>query len=130
MSKCSDMKESGHGDQADKGLTDAEVISTFMEPLPERHTRSRDSEGGWWRWIGIGQGSHWEVPVVGCFTLDRLREVEGRITELQWTKYEYELADASIRRHGCALTQFFIHASADQKKQALAAVIRGTGGAA
>jgi hypothetical protein len=109
-------------------LTDEEVIARFMEPRPERHTSSRDSEGGWWRWVGIGEGSHWEVPVVGCFTLDRLRLVEERFTARQKLKYSRKLWGIIPLRQERGLAGAWIwlvwHASALQKKVALAAVLR------
>ena len=101
-----------------------EIIATFMEPNPVSRTRSRDSEGGWWRLIGADRATaEWEVAFFDCWTLDRLREVEARLTDEQWWSYEKfvrdipydQFIDNSIR---CAL-----HASAEAKIVALAAVI-------
>jgi hypothetical protein len=116
-------------------LTDAEVICGFMEERPVKHS-GVGHDTPWWyaanHFIDQDETETEYVPIFDACAeiekLGRLREVEERLTELQWTHYKYCLTDTSIRRHGCGLTQFFIHASAEQKTQALAAVIRGTGG--
>lgn len=102
-------------------MTDEEIISMFMEPRPRRHSRSRDSAGGWWRWIGTPGDERWEVPMFGCFTLDRLHKVEERLTDEQRLVYWLELSRGERPEMGYWR---LIHASSNKKIKALAAVLR------
>jgi hypothetical protein len=98
-------------------MTDAEVICEFMEPkptTPQPVGLYDESPGGWWT-------LHPDGWVPNCDSLDRLREVEARLTEEQWLRYVDALIDhmPEFPRKG-----EIIHASAEQKIAALAAVIR------
>ena len=99
-----------------------EAVAKFMEPAPERHTRSRDSSGGFWRWIGVDKGDRWEVDRHG-WTLDRLREIEERLTQMQAAEYDHLLYIGMCRDREKLLWTW--HADASRKTLALAAVIGG-----
>ena len=107
--------------------SDQEVISRFMEPNPRSRTRSRDSEHGWWRLIGIDRKTAEWVPIgslpASHITLDRLYEVEELLNQGQWKTYTDLLIDDPD-----AISGYFefglIHASAAQKIKALAEVLR------
>ena len=104
-------------------LTDEATICAFMEPGPYSRTRSRDSEGGWWRLIGADRKtSEWEPT--RYLTLDRLHEVEQRLTDAQCSHYDRELADAKLHSKPTPRIWFSWHSTADQKIKALAVVIR------
>ncbi len=81
-----------------------------------------DSKGGWWRWIGVGSGDHWEAQEYGdCYGLDRLREVEDRLTDKQWESYQYLLVQETHKGH---TVRDLIHLDAKQKLTALVTVLR------
>jgi hypothetical protein len=123
----------------------AEVICNWMEPLAQQYELrrqysercSRALEAGgtmafirrprptWWE---ISQEAGWPfVPV--ALTLDRLHEVEERLTERQQYEYSKELSrliysiDGPSAFYRSELFMFF-HASPAQKIKALAKVIR------
>jgi hypothetical protein len=112
-------------------LTDEEVLATFMEPKP---TFSDDpgivSEDGWW-WMGTGG---WE-PLSD--SLDDCHNVEARLTDTQWAKYERQFfrgcqvvtetcercGKKTIRRRPISMRRI-LHADAPTKIAALAQVLR------
>lgn len=84
-------------------MTDAEVICTFMEPKPD------PEELRLW------------LP--GSLTLDALWEVEERLTAEQFAAYIERLEDG-WDINGLARDYGLVHARAEQKIKALAAVLR------
>lgn len=120
-------------------LMDAEVVCEFMEP--------RRIEGRWWT-----HGKHvaevgpevWHrnacgplrttittdcmVPRHDLLTLDALHEVEARLSDGQWEKYNELMLGFSPQRihprfdHSDA--KGLLHATAEQKVRALAATLR------
>lgn len=100
-------------------LSDEEVICSAMEArvsLPNIWVMGV-SKGGWWF---FRQATGW-VPI--NLTLDRLHIVEERLSEEQWGTYADAIADGcgdSLLEESKAL----IHASAEAKIRALAAVLR------
>lgn len=111
-------------------MTDAEVICGWMQPKPAL----RQTEGewelaicatslGWWLLTTTGYERGDEPIIVPAdLTLDRLREVEARLTEEQWVHYGILMENRPV---GMRLSKALLHASADQKIKALAAVLRG-----
>lgn len=92
-------------------MTDEEVIASFMEPKPT--WSSSDRNGEWW-WC-------WDHRWHSCkLDLDALHEVEARLTNEQWDAYANLMMDPAGIHH----TRFLLHASAEQKIEALAAVLR------
>jgi hypothetical protein len=103
--------------------SDASVICRFMEPQPYSRTRSRDSEGGWWRLVGADRKSSvWEPT--RYLTLDLLHQVEERLTPGQCSQYERELYYAMRNAKRKLIGVYAWHASAEQKIRALAVVLR------
>lgn len=103
-------------------LSDAEIVCEFMEPRPI------DRWGGnpwrWWTWLGLcPHHMHCDGhPTSAVLTLDRLHEVEARLTDEQWMKYTDSLV---LRlREDMDGPRTLIHLSADQKIKALASVLR------
>ena len=96
-------------------LTDAEALCSVMETRPPRNVFRPELTPGWWIWI-----EGWK-PV--DLTLDRLRLIEERLTYDQVCDY-----DALLRRYvlgkSSVVDCFEWHASAEQKKHALAEVLR------
>lgn len=108
-------------------LSDAEVICQWMEPKPKticgslEHTAALRSIK-WWivkpRGAHLGEPVDWTPCLLG---LDRLHEIEAKLSEEQWLNY----VDALIT----LMPKFprkgeIVHASAEQKIKALAAVLR------
>ena len=100
--------------------TDEEVICEWMEPdYRKTYANAGDpSKGGWWK---RGQICWFRVDL----TLDRLHEVEARLSDEQWQQYREELCFAwqAMEPH-YDLAKMYIHATAATKIAALAAVIR------
>jgi hypothetical protein len=121
-------------------MTDAEVICAFMEPISKWTNAAKKQ--------GIGPDGHrtwvwWEWrPMTDPFifpkrlTLDRLREVQERLTDAQWESYEEQMTGQQVFDEmdgvyrspkfprGWSVERFLLHASAEQKIAALAAVLR------
>lgn len=95
-------------------MTDAEVICAWMEPRPGSAAEAYNSR--WWN------GSPWTELRPFNLTLDALREVESRLSEAQWDRYE-ALA-LKWRYEYSSSYRAALHASAEQKIKALAAVLR------
>jgi hypothetical protein len=110
-------------------MTDAEVICAFMESRPEfvpidyGGPKEDRWEHRWWKWYAAGSPPR-HLPV--ALNLDKLHEVEARLSEGQWESYrDYMAASAP---HGDGYERFLLHADAEQKIKALAAVIGAEGG--
>lgn len=99
--------------------TNAEVIASFMEPIPKTEDYNTDdfSPDGWWE--AVFQ-TEYCVGWTPCrLTLNECREVEARLTDEQWRDYLNAFPDDWI-----GYTQFWVHASAEQKIVALATMLR------
>lgn len=107
-------------------MTNAELLCDFMEPRPKCHyadswtARKHGVNPKWWMMV---RGT-WR-PII--LDLDLLREIEERLTDEQWRTYWHDgiLAHSVL---GCAMHQHyrakvFLHASAEQKIQALVSAI-------
>ena len=93
--------------------SDAEVICAWMEPKPDN--RTTNVQTNWWMFLCLDSG--W-VP--RKLTLDRLWEVEERLTEKQRGEYYFIFWERRDRENWWTL----LHATSEQKIKALAAVIR------
>lgn len=76
-------------------------------------------------WVLLDPNAPWRpVPL----TLDRLHEVEARLMDLQWKRYRSEFRQVVERSDGTHSKDLWVrsalHATAEQKIKALAAVIR------
>lgn len=109
-------------------MTDAEILCGFMEKRPEagpwshRPWRSL-SRGGWW--TASDDRNPDTAPDVWfpvALTLDRLRLVEARLTDMQWLLYQTALSGDTPEDQ--VRWRDLIHASAEQKITALAAVLK------
>jgi hypothetical protein len=103
-----------------------EIICGWMEPKPWEEPGQTTPKAllgsSWWDWA-ISYGS-FPKPL----TLDRLHEVEGRLTDEQWGQYATALSDLTPEYTGIVQTmKLYIHATAAQKIKALAAVLREGG---
>lgn len=108
-------------------MSDEEIICAWMEPKP--NILAGDCVGlphQWWRRVGITS----EVEPVRL-TLDRLHEVEKRLTDAQWRHYcglmfqHAKRPDANpIQDLTTATRKALLHATVAQKIKALAAVLR------
>ena len=103
-----------------------EAVCEFMERCPA--TLPLDFRP----WRGISLGGWWvSTPIVKMecvwtpctLDLDRLREVEERLSLEQWSDYDRLLS--SSREQTKKAHWWAIHASAEQKTMALATVIGG-----
>jgi hypothetical protein len=125
--------------------SDEEVICNWMEPVAHQYELRQQYRDKCHRTIAIGGSAAfiprprrrwWEISqeVGGPFvpvalTLDRLHEVEERLTERQQDEYSKELSrliysiDGPSAFYRSELFMFF-HATAAQKIKALAKVIR------
>lgn len=102
--------------------TDEEVICEWMEPKPEDlnpHVGLLVSKGEWWYRYTLDKTWTACKP-----NLDRLHEVEARLTDEQWERYLDQLVDDDAIS-GYQTERDICHATAAQKIAALAAVIRG-----
>ena len=110
-------------------LTDEEVLCEFMEPkngLPDlADFRGDFSPGGWWitDWHPLRKNKWLPRRQI---TLNECHEIEGRLTEDQWRKYETALSPMPVKliRLFGSITLSFIHADAQTKIKALAEVLR------
>ena len=95
-------------------MTDAEVICNFMEPEGANYRRK------WWQAILKDGRLRVDNPVEPVtLTLDRLHEVEARLTVKQRMDYAEEFGCF------CGFHVFNgLHATADQKIKALATILR------
>ena len=93
---------------------DARAICEWMEPRKGKRLYGNVSPFGWWK-LDLGE---W-IPNHTINSLDRLREVESGLTEEQQLKY-----DMSLRRILNLRSQWMWHASASEKAEALARVIK------
>jgi hypothetical protein len=102
-------------------MTNEEIICTFMEPRPECAPIDICDESEWWV---AGQDKETLVLVwrPASLTLDRLREVEARLSEDRWREYARYMD--SITGDGLDRVQDLLHASAEQKIEFLAEVLR------
>ncbi len=106
-------------------LSDAEVICGFMEPRPSRQRGdSAGCPGQFWRY---DRETHADLGVPARLTLDALREVEERLTGKQWSNYIARIFEETNSQGATVGGRWrhVIHASAEQKIRALAAVLRG-----
>jgi len=99
-------------------MTPEEIICEFMEPRPSFDVINSWRECSSVRWWRFYNGNTVWIPIL--LTLDRLRQVEERLTAEQWDKYE--VAMIRIVRKGRS-HQDMLHASAEQKIAAMAKVI-------
>lgn len=110
-------------------MNGAEIVASFMEPkpaLPARYSPGRLSDSGWWELVPIdGGGMEW-CPA--ALTLDKLREVQARLTTEQRMAYYLQLWPVCppVGIEGCWA---LLHASAEQKVAALAELLAGLGDA-
>jgi hypothetical protein len=95
-------------------MDDAEVICTWMEPRPPDGVMKL---AHWWYWVF--ENSCW-IPQ--WLTLDRLHQVEARLTDEQWLDYQTRLNRAGDP--GVLWCKRMIGASAEHKTLALAAILR------
>lgn len=109
-------------------MTNQEIICTFMEPRPSAgFATDTASIGGWWRrYAGVGRSRpDWQSkPFNGpwlphVLTLVELWEVEERLTDEQWEAYSLVLVPSGDR-----FVRDRIHATPEQKINALAAILR------
>ena len=102
-------------------LSDAEVLATFMEArCPPGFDPGTVSFGGWWYTNGQRKLEPWDID-----SLDRLHIIEERLTDDQWRSYEVWFY--GVIHYGgvfMSLPRMFLHATAEQKITALAAVLR------
>lgn len=108
-------------------LTDHEIIATFMEPLPNTapgfHTAWSTLKPTWWEKGPSSEGVMFWVPIP--LTLDALHEVEARLTVEQWSRYEPALGSPYAHKSNpITYWKALIHATAEEKIRALAAVLR------
>ena len=115
-------------------MTDAELICTFMEPhAPKDGTGypsgvlKKFSPEGWWRYSMVS--CLWKLPTLTVGSplesLGRLHLVEERLTERQWRDYQRLLTEPVWSSSNPAVDgKAMIHATAEQKIRALAAVLR------
>lgn len=106
-------------------LTDAEIVAGFMEPKPEEvshRTIGDHSPLMWWRCCLRANPSRttWDPTAI---TLNECRLVEARLSENQWEAYDQMLIKTL---YTSATVRAAIHAPAETKLAALAAVIRST----
>ena len=100
-------------------MTDAEVICSRMEKKPS----GGPVESGRFTWWGPHDeiaGKWAPIPL----TLDLLREVQETLTDEQWQRYLPLLAGHWETYYQFSDLKTFIHADIQQKKKALAAVLR------
>jgi hypothetical protein len=99
-------------------MTNEEIIATFMESKPDYHLCFWEcSKLGWWI---RGVNTVHPTPL----TLDRLHEVESRLTKPEWMRY-WSLLEI-VGDLGNHYKIRMIHATAAQKIEALANVLRET----
>lgn len=107
----------------------SEIIAEWMEPSPASHTRSRDSERGWWRIVGVDKKNGTWIVNSYSFTLDRLYRVEDRLSDEQWDRYRAQFTQLAVPPPPVTSGEYFklvAHATVEQKAIALAKVIQET----
>lgn len=108
-------------------MTDAEIICEFMEPKPASSERGKHVPADrWWDWDL--RSPEW-FPVE--LTLDKLHDVEAKLTDEQWRHYEKLLAHGHWDNGPASLlfiVKAHVHADAATKLRCLAAVLRGRSG--
>lgn len=117
--------------------TDAEVACGFMEPdAPKDGTNQaggelkRFSPKGWWRYSMVS--CLLKQPILDMCAevekLGRLYLVEAKLSNEQWDRYDNALGALwTVRLKNMPARRFLIHASAEEKLTALAAVLRDRG---
>ena len=108
-------------------MTDAETICDFMEPRPDKgpfdfHPWLGSTPDGWWL-----STSGWDLDATWkprSLSLDALHLVEARLKDEQFWQYVLRLIPRRTMASSEAGMRALIHATADQKIKALAAVIR------
>ena len=112
-------------------MTDGEVICAWMEPKPDTYnaaTAMAAAKSGkdnpiWW----VTDGRTWTLRPREL-DLDALWEVQDRLTDEQWERYECEmLAQWTPEAIGLTMhgeVRHYLHATAEQKIRALAAILR------
>lgn len=104
-------------------MTDQEVICAWMEPQPllseGAMQEARQPYPYWWT-VHDEIAGEWQPRILA---LDALREVEARLTYAQWSDYSHGLGFASFGEP-VVRAKLLIHASAEQKIEALAAILR------
>ena len=95
------------------------IICTFMDPAP---VRGQDNKW-WWLCDELGPGwGGWKPRET--WTLDILREVEGRLTDEQWAEYRgWFMVEHQMDGAKSPFGTYLLHATVEQKIKALAAVI-------
>ena len=110
-------------------MSDAEVICTFCEPRPEGEPTAHLMKTlKFWRVVFASSPTRWTTMPL---TLDRLHEVEARLTDEQKDRYSFALSLEVRSINGPSAfyrSELFpcFHADAEQKIKALAQVIRGS----
>lgn len=124
-------------------LSDAEVICSFMEPHPKALHGGARSVGGWWvrAVLHVGMGAAYKqirqaqdgsrcTDIIGpwkprILTLNECREVQERLTDEQWAEYRgWFMVEHQLEGHRVPFGTYLLHATAEQKTKALAAVLR------
>lgn len=114
-------------------LIDEEIICEWMErrPLDGMGQRVETANARWWdysyqilpRSSGVGKEFHWQWHPCNL-TLDRLWEVEERLTDEQRLAYLLELSKGGAPELGYWR---IMHASANDKIAALSTILREAG---
>lgn len=106
-------------------MSNEELICTFMEPNPPAPEQAyQQSPIGWWvcRFSVMGQRLIW-LTGDKVYSLDGLHEVEAKLSAEQQGRYLDVLVPDAMAKVGWIWRS--VHASAEQKIQALAEVLRG-----
>lgn len=110
------------GEQMSETLSDQEVICGFMEPRPKWTAQIEPHEWQyrWWKWYTDKNHRHLPIPL----TLNECHAVEERLTDEQWREYEWQLICVPFDGVVNSMSRVYLHATAEQKIRALAAVLR------
>lgn len=120
-----------------EGMTDQEVIATWMGGTKPKATDIRDYDQPKW-WTAMFEFDAHSRVVPGSriwtprnLTLDALHEVEARLSDEQWRAYRKSAIrggwyrdDWCVQHDHTTMFQSACHASAEQKITALASVLR------
>jgi hypothetical protein len=102
-------------------MSDAEVLCDFMDPKHVTDWWGRDEQV-------LGKPPHYDFP--RDLDLDALHEIESRLTDEQWDEYVDVLSTTATGiPYGCNRNNYsrrIIHATAGEKKIALAKVLRAS----
>lgn len=121
----------------DEEKIDWDLICTWMEekPISTVHPGIEEAYNvKWWIWgwwYTAPSQPNIERPVAygwkpRSLNIDACHKVEARLTEEQWALYAHHLcAGYDFEDIGLVLYRDWIHATAEQKIKALAAVLRG-----